>query len=89
MTTTPLDESTVSEALDEVRVLVTADGADFELVGVDPTDAKVQLRLVLDGVECRECVLPRPMLEEMVTGMLRTSVPGVGSVSITDPRDND
>jgi len=58
-------------------------------VGVDPETSAVRLRLVLEGAECRECVLPRPMLEQIVTDALRTVVPDAGTVSISDPRERE
>ena len=35
-----------------------------------------------------ECILPRPMLEGMVTGIMRRHAPEVRSVSIDDPREH-
>jgi Fe-S cluster biogenesis protein NfuA len=85
---TPLTTASVIDALHEIRSLVAADGADIEFVDIDTATSTVHLRLIIDGVECRECVLPGPMLEEVVAGILRASLPELASVSIADPRDD-
>lgn len=65
--------------LTPVRQLLEADGGDIELVGMD--GATAELRLVIAGAECAECVLPRPLLEDVATKLL--GVP----VRIEDPRE--
>ena len=80
-----LDEREVAAALDQLRVLVSADGADFELSGVD--DAGIaHIRLDLEGAGCAECVLPAEELEQMIGDSLRRSVPGVRAAHVIDPR---
>jgi len=71
-------------ALDE---LVRADGAHFELVGVE--QARVQLRLVIDDDACAECVVPRPLLEAIALDHVRAALPDVTSVAIDDPRERE
>ena len=76
----------VIAALDEVRGLVSADGGDVELEGVD--GATVRLRLVLETAHCVECVMPRPFLEQVSLGVFqRIGVPS-DAVAIDDPRDH-
>jgi Fe-S cluster biogenesis protein NfuA len=82
-----MEQAVVESALQEVRGLVQADGGDMELVGVDERGGTVSLRLVLDGVECHECVMPRPILEDIAVNMLRRSVPEVTAVTVDDPRE--
>lgn len=65
--------------LTPVRDLLQLDGGDIELVSMD--GATANLRLIIDGTECAECVLPRPMLEDVAAKLL-----GV-SVRIEDPRE--
>ena len=65
--------------LTPVREILQADGGDIELVGMD--GATAELRLVIDGAECAECVLPRPLLEAVASKLL--GVP----VRIDDPRE--
>ena len=65
--------------LTPVRQILQADGGDIELVGED--DGVAHLRLIVDGAQCAECVLPRPMLEDVAAKLL--NVP----VRIEDPRE--
>jgi Fe-S cluster biogenesis protein NfuA len=83
-----VDRAAVAGALAGVKSLVQADGGDMELVDVDEGAGAVSLRLVLDGVECHECVMPRPLLEDIAGNMLRKTVPDVGRVTIDDPREH-
>lgn len=81
-----LDEATIVPALDEVRALVQADGGDMQLVGLAADT--VQLRLVLEGASCEECVMPRDFLEQIALDVLKRAVPAVGAVSIDVPREH-
>lgn len=83
-----IETDSVTAALDEIRSLVQPDGGDFELVAIDAVAGTVGLRLVLDGASCRECVMPRPILEDIATSIVRRSVPGVAHLSIDDPREH-
>jgi Fe-S cluster biogenesis protein NfuA len=83
-----LQETQVRTALVEVSGLVQADGGDIQLVSLDPEQGAVALRLVVEGASCRECILPRPMLEDIATGIMRRSVPEITTVSIDDPREH-
>lgn len=65
--------------LTPVRELLQLDGGDVELLTSDATS--VHLRLILESAECAECVLPRPILEDVAAKLL-----GV-AVRIDDPRD--
>jgi Fe-S cluster biogenesis protein NfuA len=82
-------EPDVANALGDVRLLVEGDGAGLELVSVEPSTGTVQLRLLLEGVSCLECVMPRPILEDVATNVLRRKVPDVARVSIEDPRESE
>jgi len=70
-----------------VDLLVKPDGAAFELTGIDTAEKTVSLRLVLDGVECIDCVMPRSYLEELSLTLLRDQIPDVEHVEIEDPRE--
>jgi hypothetical protein len=83
-----IDQDSVMTAVEELRSLVRPDGADFELVALDPAAGALSLRLVLDDASCRECVMPRPILEDIATSMVRKAVPGVTRLSIDDPREH-
>jgi Fe-S cluster biogenesis protein NfuA len=84
-----IEQDSVLTALEEIRSLVRPDGADFELVTLDPATGAVNLRLVLDDASCRECVMPRPILEDIATSMVRKTVPDVARLSIDDPRERE
>jgi Fe-S cluster biogenesis protein NfuA len=82
-------EAQLRSALDELSELVRPDGGDIEITGMDAATGTVRARLLIDSAECADCILPRHLLEEIVTGRLRRSVPGVQTVSIDDPREGD
>ena len=65
--------------LTPVRELLQLDGGDVELVAEEA--GTVRLRLLLESAECAECVLPKPMLEDVATKLL-----GV-TVVLDDPRE--
>ena len=65
--------------LTPVRELLQLDGGDVELVSEEA--GAVHLRLLLESAECAECVLPKPMLEDVAAKLL-----GV-NVVIDDPRE--
>ncbi len=71
-----------------VSSLVQADGGDIEFVSLDPEQGAVNLRLVVDGATCQECILPRGMLEDISKGILQRTVPEITAVSIEDPRED-
>lgn len=79
-----LEPELTSTALEPVRSILQADGADIELVGV--TDDTATLRLLIADANCAECVLPREMLELVALDLMTPIVPGLRAVSIEDPR---
>jgi hypothetical protein len=81
-----MDESTVALALDELRGLVSPDGGDVVLDGVD--GATVRLRLVLETAHCVECVMPKPFLEQVALDVFRRNGAEADSVAIDDPREH-
>jgi hypothetical protein len=73
--------------LAEVRELLGPDGADVEPVGWDEATGTLRLRLVLESAECAECVLPRPMLDQVLLNMIQTHALSVRALDVDDPRD--
>ena len=78
--------SDVDGALEEVRPLVEADGADLVLRAVDADRGEVVLRLDLERVSCLECVLPPDLLHGMIADAFTRRVPGLAAVTVEDPR---
>jgi len=81
-----MDETTITPALDELRGLVRADGADMTLTGVDGTT--VNLQLVVETASCVECVMPRELLEQIALNIFRRNGAGADVVVIDDPREH-
>ena len=80
------EDPAVAAALDEVRGLVSADGGDVQLEGLD--GATVRLRLVLETAHCVECVMPRPFLEQVSLGVFQRNGVAADAVAIDDPREH-
>jgi len=80
-------EIEVMAIMEDVRVLVEGDGAGIEFVSVEASTDTVQLRLILDNVSCLDCVMPRPILEDVAASVLRRKLPQISRVSIDDPRE--
>ena len=80
-----LDETTIDGALEVVRAILQADGADIELLDVSEDSAS--LRLLIADANCAECVLPREMLETVALDLMAPFAPGLRSVAIDDPRE--
>jgi hypothetical protein len=81
----PTSTSTALELVGELRTLVAADGADFEMVRCDADGAVLHLRLLIPDAHCAECVMPRATLESVATARLAPH--GVRAVVIDDPRE--
>jgi Fe-S cluster biogenesis protein NfuA len=72
--------------VNDVRALVRPDGADFELVSIDQAAGHVHLKLVLEGANCEECVMPVALLQQIAQDVMSRQMPGIRSVTIDDPR---
>ena len=79
-----MDQALLDEAVGELRALVALDGGDVELVSAN--EGTVALRLILEGAECRECVMPKEFLEQIALDMVTTRLSEVNAVTIEDPR---
>ncbi len=75
----------IDVAVAAVRELVALDGGDVELIDFDGSDAR--LRLVLETVECQECVMPAEFLEQVALSKMQAHLPDLVAVHIEDPRD--
>ena len=76
----------VEAAVDEIGRFLRADGADLVLVEANPKTARIHLRLVLDTVGCKECVLPPSELRETISDSLQRRITGEFELLLDDPR---
>jgi hypothetical protein len=81
-----MDETTITPALDELRGLVQADGADMTVTGVD--GSTVNLQLVVETASCVECVMPREILEQVALNIFQRNGVDADLVVIDDPREH-
>jgi len=89
MTTAALPDapSGLDAGLDAVRVFLGPDGADVTPTAWDGGAGRLALRLELAGAECPECVIPQPMLGELMLHAIQEHAPAVQAVDLDDPRD--
>lgn len=79
----------LDQGLDAVRVFLGPDGADVTPTEWDAGSGRLALRLELAGAECPECVIPQPMLGELMLGAIQEHAPEVRAVDLDDPRESD
>ena len=77
----------LDDGLDAVRVFLGPDGADVSTTGWDEGTGRLALRLELEGAECPECVIPQPMLGELMLSAIQEHAPAVVELDLDDPRD--
>jgi Fe-S cluster biogenesis protein NfuA len=80
-----VDEREVAAVIGQLQDLVAADGGAFELLGVDRA-GRVSLRLRLDAVECLDCIVPPPLLADIVERFVGSRLPEVTGTELVDPR---
>ena len=71
-------------ALAGLREGFQADGADLELVSLEGGVARV--RLLVTDETCLECIVPGPILQQVISASLRQALPGLSTVEVEDPR---
>ena len=74
----------VDAALAGLREGFQADGADLEVLSVESGVARV--RLVVTDETCLECIVPGPILQQVVEASVKQAVPDVSRVEVEDPR---
>jgi Fe-S cluster biogenesis protein NfuA len=77
----------VNDAIRPLREMLQLDGADIAVESYD--DGVLRLQLELEGASCRECVLPKPMLERTYASVLSDELDGFVRVVIDDPRESE
>jgi hypothetical protein len=77
----------LDEGLDAVRVFLGPDGADVTPTGWDAGAGRLELRLELERADCPECVIPQPMLGDLLLHAIQEHAPAVQAVDLDDPRE--
>ena len=77
--------SQVLTALHTVRLSLQADQADLEVLGVD--DGTLNLGLLIGPETCTDCMMPRPVLEDIILRHVQVTMPLVRRVVLRDPRE--
>lgn len=72
------------QALNGLREGFQADGADLELVSLEGGVARV--KLLLTDATCMECIVPGPILEQVISASLKQALPDLQRVEVEDPR---
>jgi hypothetical protein len=81
-----MDPETVTAAVDELAGFLRADGADLLVRDANPKTARIHLTLVLDRVDCADCILPPDELRETISAALQRRVAGEFELVLDDPR---
>jgi hypothetical protein len=81
-----MDETLVAAAVDELAGFLRPDGADLILRDANPKTARVHLTLVLDDVNCADCILAPDELRETITAALERRIAGEFELVLDDPR---
>jgi Fe-S cluster biogenesis protein NfuA len=84
-----VDKRAVAEAVEELQVLVSGDGARLEVLDIDPAAARLYLRLDLSEVGCVDCVLPPEPLSQMIGESIKRRAGEEVEVVVDDPRLSD
>lgn len=79
-------DRSIAGAVADVELFVSGDGGVLEILESDAERRRVRLRVDLSGVECPDCVIPPPMLAEMIATQLRDAL-GDFEIVVEDPRD--
>ncbi len=81
-----MDPAAVADALAELAPMLQADGADLTLVSADPATSRIEMQLHVEDATCAECVLPGPLLEQVITDALARRIPTEFELVLRDPR---
>ena len=81
-----MNPSAIVQAVEDLRRMLRADGADLVLLDADPKTDRIHLRLDIDDVGCAECVLAPDALRETIEQSLQARVAGEFELVVDDPR---
>ena len=68
------------------EVLDLGGRADLILVEANPATARIEVRLEVSDATCAECVLPGPLLEQVIADTITRHSPGEFELVLRDPR---
>lgn len=81
-----MDAGLVAEAIAELAPVLQADGADLILVSADGATGQIEVRLDITDASCAECVLPGPLLEQVIRDAITRRVSSPFALNLQDPR---
>jgi Fe-S cluster biogenesis protein NfuA len=81
-----MDATAVAVAVDDIAGFLRADGADLLLRDANPKTARVHVALVLDDVNCADCILAPDELRETISAALARRIAGEFELVLDDPR---
>ncbi len=82
-----MNKETADQIMSMLRELVEIDGGNVQLK--EFTYSSISLELVLDGADCRECVMPSEFLSQIMLDQGVKIFPSLQNVVIIDPRVTD
>ncbi len=81
-----MDPEAVGAAIAELTPMLQADGADLTLVEANPATARVEVALHVTDATCAKCVLPGPLLEQVISDAISRHTSGEFELVLRDPR---
>lgn len=81
-----MNPADVAAAVEELAVMLRADGGDLVLEKAEPGLDRVEVRLDLDGVSCLDCILPPDQLRQVLQDGIARRVPSEFELVVHDPR---
>jgi hypothetical protein len=75
-------EAKVNDVLDEVSRTMLDDGMELRLESI--TNGVASVHLVIDPETCKDCVVPKEMIERILLGRLRESAPSLHTVRLIE-----
>ena len=66
--------------------VLIVDAASARIVEANPATARIEVRLDVTDASCAECVLPTPLLEQVITDAIARRMPSEFELVLRDPR---
>ena len=83
----PGSAEAITAAVEEMRTLLQADGADLTIKELNPGAARLHLVVDLTNGECLDCGVPPDMRRRVITEAIAKKSPGELEILIDDPRE--